>query len=72
MSAMKSDEELDTLDIHGNGGNDEEHVVLTPDLLSPESCSRRDEAPLLASTGVLEIATESFEQYVLPPCKECV
>lgn len=53
----------------GCGDNDEEpSVALSPDLLSPESSARRDDAPLLQATvqipGVLEIAVESFDEYV--------
>ena len=61
------DEETEPLG-DGLGHNDEEpSIVLTRDLLSPESSARSDDTPLLHSRaqtpGVLEIAVESFDEY---------
>lgn len=67
---MKDDVEAEPLAVDGHGDNDKErtHVVLTPDLLSPESSERPDDTPLLASRGVLEIAVETLDEYVLLLC----
>lgn len=63
---MKNDEETKPLAADVYGENDEEQVVLTPDLLSPESSTcRPDVTPLLASTGVFEIAVETFDECVV-------
>lgn len=60
---MKNDQEPSSP--VGNGQNDEEQLV-QPHVVSSECRPRRDDTPLLDSTGgVLEIAVESFDEYAV-------